>query len=93
MISSVVFFSNEKGEINNFLNKFYDKNLGVENSLSWIVNFKNPVEIADIVGAYIDNKDLYKINMWICIDKFVYINITENNANEVIKYLYERFPY
>lgn len=93
MISSVIFFSNEKGQINSFLNKFYDKNLGVENSLSLIVNFKNPVEIADIVGAYIDNKDLYKINMWICIDKFVYINITENNANEVIKYLYERFPY
>ena len=49
--------------------------------------------MADMIGVFIENNDKYQINMWISLDKDLYINITEHNADEVIRYLYERFPY
>ncbi len=32
-------------------------------------HYKNPTEIADIIGTFIENNDKYKINMWISLDK------------------------
>ena len=93
MATFVNFYSNKKGEINKFLSKFYETNLNIENKLEWEIEYKNPIEIAEIIGTFIDNNDNYKIKMWISLDSDVYINVTDNNANEIIKYLYERFPY
>jgi len=86
-------YSNKKGEINKFLSNFYNTNLNIENKLKWIKEFENPIEISEIVGAYVDNNEKYDIFMWISLDNNIYINITQNNANEIIKYLYERYPY
>ncbi len=93
MIASVNFYSNIKGEINKFLSKYYETDLDIRNSLKWEKEYKNPIEIAEIVGTFIDNNDKYKINMWISLDNGVFINVTNDNANDIIKYLYERFPY
>ncbi len=91
-------FSNEKGEIYKFLNRFYDKtniNINEEKSslLEWEKLYQNPIEMADIIGVFMDNKDDFKINMWVSLDKDVLINVSENNVDELIRYLYERFPY
>ena len=93
MIASVNFYSDIKGEINKFLSKYYDTELDIQSNLKWEKEYKNPVEIAEIVGTFIDNNEKYKINMWISLDNGIFINVTNNNANEIIKYLYERFPY
>jgi hypothetical protein len=93
MVSIVKLYSDEKNTINDFLSKFYDTNLEIENSNSWQMEFKNPVEIADLIGAYVDNISKFKLTMWICLDNNIYISINEKNANAIIKYLYERFPY
>ena len=61
--------------------------------LLWQKEYCNPIEIADIIGALIENQEDYNINMWISLDKDLFINITESNADEVIRYLYERYPY
>ena len=89
MNSIVRLYSNKKGEISRFLNDFLGQNLQLDNDLEWEKNFENPIEIVDIIGAFIENNDLYEINMWISIDKDCFIN----NADELIRYLYERFPY
>lgn len=94
----VKLFSNEKGEIYKFLNRFYNKtntNINEEESslLEWEKLYQNPIELADIIGVFMDNKDDFKINMWISLDKDVLINVSENNVDELIRYLYERFPY
>ena len=86
-------YSDKKGEIARFLNDFYKKNIPLKNELKWEKTFENPVEMADILGAFIDNKDLYKINMWISLDEDAFINVTENNVDKLIRYLYERYPY
>ena len=93
MVAFVNLYSKNKGELNNFLSKFYNNNLKITDDNSWEKDFNNPVEIAELVGAYIDNNDNYNRSMWICLDEGVLIKITNKNADDIIKYLYERFPY
>ncbi len=93
MIASVNLYSNEKGELNRFLSHFYNTDIGIENSLKWEKEYRNPIELAEIIGVFVDNLDNYSLNMWICLDKDVFINVTNDNADQLIKYLYERFPY
>ena len=49
--------------------------------------------MADIMGTFIDNKDLYHINMWVSLDEDAFINVTVHNVDKLIRYLYERYPY
>ena len=93
MKASVNLYSTENGEIQRFLTSYYNKKIELKNDLKWNTNFENPVEMNDMIGTFIENNDKYKINMWISIDKGIYINVTEHNADKIIRYLYERFPY
>lgn len=86
-------FSEKEGEIENFLSRFYNTDINLNNSLFWEKKYDNPVEIAEIIGIYIDNSDNFSITMWISLDKHIYVHVNELNANELIKYIYERFPY
>lgn len=93
MYTIVNLYSDKEQEIEKFLNKFYNKTVEMEDSLKWEKKYDNPIEIADIIGAFIDNNDKYKINMWISLDEGTFINVTDNNVDSIIKYLYERYPY
>lgn len=93
MFATVNLYSTKKGELNDFLSRFYNTNLEIYNNLNWEKKYTNPIELAEIIGVYIDNSDLYNLKMLICIDKNLFVTITEDNANDIIKYLYERFPY
>ncbi len=98
MKTFVRLYSNTQGEIKKFLTQFYFTtddilNSVEDNTLELEIVFENPVEMADIVGTFIENKDDFQINLWLCIDEDVLINVTSNNVDEIIKYLYERFPY
>ena len=93
MHTIVNLYSDKKGEINRFLRKFYSKDVILPYDLKWEMDFENPIEMADIIGAFIDNNDFYNINMWVSLDKGAFINVTENNADKLIRYLYERYPY
>lgn len=86
-------YSDKKGEISRFLQEFYGEKIPLKNDLKWEKIFENPVEMADMAGTFIDNKDRYKINMWISLDEGAFINVTENNLDNLIRYLYERYPY
>ena len=93
MNSIVRLYSEKPGEIHRFLNDFFNNNIELENELEWQKEFVNPIEIVDIIGAFIENNDDYSINMWVSIDENCFINVTDDNADELIRYLYERFPY
>lgn len=90
-------FSNEKGEIYRFLEHFYRSSdtffSDPISTLEWKKSFDNPIEMADMIGVFIDNMDDFKINMWVCLDKDILINVTNQNVDDLIRYLYERFPY
>ena len=67
--------------------------LEIENKLKWEKEYENPIEITDIIGAFVDNSDQFDIKMWISLDKDIFVKISEQNANDIIKYLFERYPY
>lgn len=91
-MASVNLYSENSQEIESFLNSFYNSSFDIS-SLNWNHSYENPVEIAELIGAFIDNLDRFNLMMWITLDKGLYIHVTEENANSLIKYLYERYPY
>lgn len=93
MIASVTLHSKKLGEINKFLSMYYNTDLEIPNKLKWKKQYDNPVEITDLIGVYIDNLYNFDIKMWINLDRDIFINISERNANEIIRYLFERYPY
>lgn len=93
MKSNISLYSTQNGEITKFLTSFYSKKIELENELKYNIIFENPVEMTDMIGVYIENNDKYKINMWISMDKGIFINVTQYNADKLIRYIYERFPY
>ena len=93
MLVTVKLRSKKKNEINNFLSMFYETNMEISDKLVWQHEYQNPIEASDIIGVFIDNYESFSLKMWLCLDKDVYINITDSNGNDVIKYLFERFPY
>ena len=98
METYVKLYSDKENEIYNFLKKFYGDSSAIlksvkESTLEWKKDYPNPIEMADIIGIYSENNDKFKLNMWISLDKDVLVNITPFNCDEIIRYLYERFPY
>ncbi len=92
MIAFVNLNSSVKGEVNRFLSKFYNNKFNIKNN-NWEKQYTNPIEIADLIGAYIDNKEDYNLSLWFSLDEGIIVKVDYSNANEIIKYLYERFPY
>ena len=93
MQATVNLYSNQKGELNNFLSRFYNTNLEIYDNLKWEKKYANPLELAEIIGIFIDNSDDYNITMWISLDRNIFIYISKDNAYDIIKYLFERYPY
>ena len=93
METIVRLYSTKRNEINSFLNIYLNQKNEHINLLEWEKKYQNPVEIAEIIGTFIDNNYKFSINMWISLDKGVFINVTDDNADKIIKYIYERYPW
>ena len=93
MSVNVSLYSNKPYEIYNFLNRYNKDEILDKNILQWTKEFKNPIEASDIIGVFIDNNDRFNINMWLSLDENFFINITNYNADKIIRYLFERYPY
>ncbi len=93
MKTSINFYSEINGEIKKFLEQYYSKNFELTDNLTYSKEYDNPIDMIDIISCFIDNNDKFKINLWISLDKDVYICVTEKNLNNLIKYIYERYPY
>lgn len=92
MESTITLFSNKKGELNKFLSNFFNTNMELHNNLNWQKKYDNPIEMTELIGTFIDNYLDYDINLWICLDNNVYIKVTEKNADNLIRYIFERYP-
>ena len=85
-------YSQTSGEIKKFLELFYSKNIEIPDDLFWENSYNNPVDMIELISCFIDNKEKFKINLWISLDPGVFINVTDDNLENIIKYIYERFP-
>ena len=90
---SVNLYSESSEELKRFLSSFYNSSFNINNNLNWEHKYENPIEITEIIGVLVDNFEDFKIMMWISLDKGVYIHVTKENADKLIRYLYERYPY
>lgn len=86
-------YSTCKDEIRRFLCSFYQHNIKLKDEFKWEITYENPIQSVDIIGTFIDNNEQYKINMWVSLDEDFFINVTDYNADKIIRYLYERYPY
>ena len=93
MNALINFYSEKNGEIKRFLDLYYSKNFEIENNLFWKKEFQNPIDMIDIISCFIDNNYKFQMNLWISLDKDIYICITDSNLNKIIKYIYEIYPY
>jgi len=91
MSATVRLYSEKSGEIKSFIKNFFNKDISVADDLIWEKTYENPVDLVDLIGVFVENN--YDINMWINLDDDVFINITKTNADEIIRYIFERFPY
>lgn len=90
---SVNLYSESSEELKRFLSSFYNSSFNINNNLNWGHKYENPIEITEIIGVLVDNFEDFKIMMWVSLDKGVYIHVTKENADKLIRYLYERYPY
>lgn len=93
MKAKVILLSKKENEIKAFLEKFTNKKIELENSNLWQKDFSNPIEISEIIAAFIDNIHIFNLIMWITLDKNIFIKVSPANSNHIIKYLFERYPY
>ena len=91
MKTKISLFSINDNEIPKFLTQYYNK--AFSNSKEWECEYENPIEMADMIGVFLENNYKYKIAMWISLDNNVYININDSNGDKIIRYLFERYPY
>ena len=82
-------YCKDQNELSTFLERFYNKKIekSIEN-----ITFDNPIEMIDLISAIIDSNDKYNISAWINLDEDIFIKISNSNLNDIIKYLYERYP-
>ena len=90
---TVTILSENISEIKDFLNKYYSDNITFSEQNYWEKKYENPIDMIGLISTFIDNNDKYIGNIWISLDKDVYICITDENLNLIIKYLFERYPY
>jgi len=60
-------------------------------TLEWTYTFRKPLDSVSMINAIIDNSDIYTFVPWISMDKDLFIKIEENNHNDLVKYIFDRF--
>lgn len=92
-MNSIAIYSEINGEIKKFLESFYSKNFNLYDNLFWENKYQSPIDMIDLISVFIDNNEKFSINVWISLDENVYICVTEQNLDKLIRYIYERYPY
>ena len=84
--------SEKRGELEQFLSNYFEKDMSVDSdTLEWTYTFRKPLDSVSMINAIIDNSDIYSFVPWISLDKDLFIKIEENNHNDLVKYIFNRF--
>jgi hypothetical protein len=92
-MNSIAIYSEISGEIKKFLEAFFSKKFYLKDNLFWETEYQNPIDMIDLITTFIDNKEKFRLGVWISLDENVYIRVTDDNLDKLIRYLYERYPY
>lgn len=85
----VTLLSSKPCELNKFLSAYYKKDMGIEEgSFRWSCMFKRPIDSICILATLIDNIEDFKIEALVSINHYENIKVSENNINDLVKFLY-----
>jgi len=88
----VSLWSRKQGEIKRFLEKYYEKEISMDEDVTqWMYVYNKPLESVDMISTVIDNKDKYDISVCIQVDEGDVHPVTYENHNDIIKGLFYLF--
>jgi len=91
-------YASKPNEISCYLNQFFQvlemtKEIKKEDLFEWKFSYSNPLEFVDLVNFHQDYSEEFDVTLWISFDIDLFIHVTKENGDEIIRYIYERFPY
>lgn len=86
MAITVNLWSKKEGEIKKFLERYYEKDVNMDDDVEqWIYVYNKPLEAIDMISVLMDNNDKYQISLCIQVDKCDVHPVTVENHNDIIK--------
>ena len=92
MPATLKIYSENIYDLEKFLSSFYKKEIILENKTYYEIDFDNPINLIDILTSFSENEDTFKLSFWISLDNDIYILVNSQNIDQIIRYLYERYP-
>lgn len=92
MSITVTLWSGKPGEIREFMEKFYQKDVKMEEGVDqWIYVYRKPLDAIDIISTVMDNNYKYNINVCLQVNDCDLHPVTNENYNDIIKGLFYLF--
>ena len=93
MAVSISLVSDKNNVINKFLTSFFDNKITTDNdTYEWDYSLKNDLESIDLISCLMDNIDIYpSLDLWISFDPNLFIKVKEDNYENLIKYIANRY--
>ena len=89
---TITLLSKKPSELNEFLNTYFDKEIDItDGAFMWSCIYQEPLASVSLISTLIDNNEKYKIEALISIEHIDSIRVSEENINELIKFLYLRY--
>ena len=92
MSITVNLISERENIIHEFLTKFFEKDMLADAYTSeWSYILPNPLDAINIISAVMDNSIDATLDIWVSFDPNVFLKVKQDNYNEIIRYILERF--
>ena len=92
MAVTINLISEEENLINTFLTKYFEKDMMTDNeTFEWSYTMQNPLDAATLIGSLLDSTLSNSITTWISFDENIFIKVKDDNVNDIIKYMFNRF--
>ena len=85
----VTLLASKPCELNRFLSAYYSKDMDIgDGAFRWSCMFKRPLDSICMLATLMDNIEDYKIEALISVKHYDNIKVSEDNINELVKFLY-----
>lgn len=93
MAVGISLVSEQNNVINHFLTNFFDNKITADSdTYEWDYSLQNDLESIDLISCLMDNIDLYpSLNLWVSFDPNLFIKVKEDNYENLIKYIANRY--
>ena len=92
MAITINLVSDKKNMINEFLTKYFEKDMLADaNTSEWSYVLRDPLDAINIISAVMDNSLENDLTAWISFDPNIFIKVKSDNYDEIIRYILERF--